>query len=76
MSFNGYRTKPKTELSEYQKRIEAIDNVILCVAEAEKMVKDIGRSLYPALAVDKKPRRNRTTRRVVAWNSRRTSPRR
>lgn len=72
MSFNGYRSESKSELSPYQKRIEAIDNVILCVAEAEKMVGDIGRSLYPALAIEKKPRRNRTSRRIVAWSARRT----
>ncbi len=76
MSFNGYRSESKSELSPYQKRIETIDNVILCVAEAEKMVKDIGRSLYPALAVDKKPRRSRTSRRIVAWSVRRTPERR
>lgn len=76
MSFNGYRTETKSELTPYQKRIEAVDNVILCVAEAEKMVRDIGRSLYPALAVDKKPRRKRYSRRIVAWSARRTPPRR
>jgi len=47
MNFNGFTTKPDTELSEYQKKIEAIDNVILCVAEAERMLADIGRSLIP-----------------------------
>ncbi|MFH1117244.1 MAG: hypothetical protein V1792_25275 [Pseudomonadota bacterium] len=42
---NGFRPKSDRELSDYQKRIEAIDNVILCVAEAEKMFRDIGMSL-------------------------------
>ena len=43
---NGYRQKKSgEELTEYQRRIEAIDNVILCVAEAEKMFREIGMSL-------------------------------
>ena len=37
--------KSNSEFSDYQKRIEATDNVILCVAEAEKMVNGIGKSL-------------------------------
>ncbi len=37
--------KSDSEFSDYQKKIEAIDNVILCVAEAERMVNEIGRSL-------------------------------
>jgi hypothetical protein len=47
MNLNGYTIKSDTELSEYQKRIESMDNVILCVAEAERMLADIGRSLAP-----------------------------
>ena len=47
MDLNGYTIKSDTELSEYQKKIESIDNVILCVAEAERMLADIGRSLIP-----------------------------
>ena len=42
---NGYRPKSDKEFSDYQKRIEAIDNVILCVAEAEKMFREVGMSL-------------------------------
>ncbi len=34
-----------SKLSEYQKKIESIDNVILCVAEAERMIARIGMSL-------------------------------
>jgi hypothetical protein len=37
--------KSNAEFSDYQKKIEAMDNVILCVAEAERMVQEIGRSL-------------------------------
>jgi hypothetical protein len=47
MNLNGFTIKSDTELSEYQKKIETIDNVILCVAEAERMLADIGRSLAP-----------------------------
>jgi hypothetical protein len=43
---NGYRQKTSNEeLTEYQRRIESIDNVILCVAEAEKMFREVGMSL-------------------------------
>lgn len=43
---NDYRPeKSDAELTDYQRRIEAIDNVILCVAEAEKMFREIGMSL-------------------------------
>ena len=35
----------ESESSDYKKEIEATDNVILCVAKAERMVREIGRSL-------------------------------
>lgn len=44
MNPNGYRLRPKTEASEYQKRIDQIDTVILCMAEAEKLVANLGKS--------------------------------
>jgi hypothetical protein len=47
MNFNGNKILSDTELSEYQKKIESIDNVILCVAEAERMLIKIGKSLVP-----------------------------
>jgi hypothetical protein len=47
MAYNGLKTGTTRELSEYQKRIEAIDNVILCVAEVERMISDIGNNLLP-----------------------------
>ncbi len=47
MNLNGFTIKSDTELSEYQKKIETIDNVILCVAEAERMLAEIGKSLMP-----------------------------
>jgi hypothetical protein len=37
------------ELSDYQKRLESIDNVILCIAEAERYVLDLGKSLVDDL---------------------------
>ncbi|MCA1959240.1 MAG: hypothetical protein LDL33_00485 [Desulfomonile sp.] len=37
--------KGESEFSDYQKEIEATDNVILCVAKAEKMIRAIGASL-------------------------------
>jgi hypothetical protein len=47
MNFNGNKILSDTELSEYQKKIESIDNVILCVAEAERMLIKIGKSFVP-----------------------------
>lgn len=32
-------------LTPFQKRVEAIETVILCVAEVEKMVRDMGKSM-------------------------------
>jgi hypothetical protein len=40
-----WSAKSDSELSAYKKEIEAVDNVILCVAKAERMVREIGRSL-------------------------------
>ncbi len=37
-----------TKLTPYQKRIEKIESVILCVAAAEKLVDEIGDSMIPA----------------------------
>ena len=56
MNLNGYTIKSDTELTEYQKKIESIDNVILCVAEAERMLSDIGRSLIPQRRHLEKPK--------------------
>lgn len=47
MSCNGFRSRGSREQSEFQKRVEAIDNVMLCVAEVEKMIRDIGRDMLP-----------------------------
>lgn len=51
-----YKLKPDSEHTEYQKRLDSIDNVILCMAEAERMVSEIGRHLVKDLDIDvKKP---------------------
>jgi hypothetical protein len=70
MAGNGYRVKTDAEMSPYQKRIETIDNVILCVAEAENMVAEIGKSLFPGLEkkLVLKPRKKVS---VFPWTGRR-----
>jgi hypothetical protein len=69
MAGNGYRVKTDSEMSPYQKRIETMDNVILCVAEAEKMVREIGQSLFPGLErkLVLKPRKKAS---VFPWTGR------
>ncbi len=59
MHTNGTRPRTNSELTEYQKRIESMDNVILCVAEAEHMIKAIGRDMVRELPQTEK----RVTRR-------------
>lgn len=55
MPNNGYRVRSNAELSPYQKRIEAIENVILCVAEAERMVALVGKQ-PPVASEEAKPK--------------------
>lgn len=50
--------KPGSKLTEYQKRIAATENVILCVAQAEKMVDEIGLSLLITDGADPEPRQD------------------
>jgi hypothetical protein len=73
MGFNGYTIKPASEFSEYQKKIETIDNVILCVAEAEIMLREIGASLVPdnigTLCNNKKRRKPVSSRRIGRINA-------
>jgi hypothetical protein len=65
---NGYRTKTKAELSDYQKRIELIDNVILCVAEAERMISEIGRNIAPdGTLLQSRPDNSLRGRRKRTW---------
>ena len=63
MISNGPRTRTNAELTEYQKRIESMDNVILCVSEAERMINEIGQDLIRDLPkIEKLTRRGRTKR--------------
>jgi hypothetical protein len=70
MYTNGYKMKQNQELSPYQKRIEGIDNVILCVAEAERMLTQIGNSLVSDLDATKKHVDNCVQRRKFSWRGR------
>ncbi len=70
MAFNGYTTKPVSEFSEYQKKIESIDNVILCVAEAENMLNQIGASLMPDLAIIESTKKRRHKPAKLPWAGR------
>ena len=58
--------KPDSELSDYQKEIESTENVILCVAKAERMVWEIGKSLISE--------ETETNERSKFVENRRTSP--
>ena len=66
--------RSNTELSEYQKRIEDIDTVILCVAEAERMVEEIGRSLISDRKVSGKPACDCPKRLKFTWGPSRVGP--
>ncbi|MDQ1238337.1 MAG: hypothetical protein QG577_522 [Thermodesulfobacteriota bacterium] len=45
MNSNGLKLGKGGEASEYQKRIDRIDTVILCMAEVEKMIGELGKDL-------------------------------
>lgn len=66
--------RSNAELSEYQKRIEAIDNVILCVAEAERMVKEVGASHLSDFEVSARPVADAPKKCKFAWGASRTAP--
>ncbi len=70
MYTNGCKMKQNSELSPYQKRIEGIDNVILCVAEAERMLTQIGKSLVSDLDAPKKYVDNCAKPRKFSWRGR------
>jgi len=70
MYTNGYKMKQNSELSPYQKKIEDIDNVILCVAEAERMLAQIGASLVSESETSNKQVNNSVKRPKFAWRSR------
>jgi hypothetical protein len=66
--------KSNAELSDYQKRIENIDTVILCVAEAERMVDEIGTSLASDCEPSRKPACDCPKRLKFSWGPSRTGP--
>jgi len=66
--------KSNPELSEYQKRIEAIDNVILCVAEAEHMVREIGKSLLSDVEIKGKTSAETPKGPKFLWGASRSAP--
>lgn len=55
MSFSEFGTKKESEMSPYQKRVQEIDTSILCVAEAEKMIREIGSDLVTEIDMHQKP---------------------
>ncbi|MDR3603282.1 MAG: hypothetical protein ACLPVO_04635 [Desulfomonilaceae bacterium] len=54
MSFTEFGMKKESEMSPYQKRVQEIDTPILCVAEAEKMIREIGLDLVADMDIPKK----------------------
>jgi hypothetical protein len=70
MNVNGYKVKRNSELSPYQKKVEGIDNVILCVAEAERMLTEIGTSLVAEVEAPGKSTENHQKRRKFSWRGR------
>lgn len=66
--------RSNTELSEYQKRIEKIDTVILCVAEAERMVGEVGKDLASPCEASDKPPCDAPKRLKFAWGPSRIGP--
>ncbi|MFH0960511.1 MAG: hypothetical protein V1897_17625 [Pseudomonadota bacterium] len=55
MPYSEFRTIKESEMTEYQKRIQEMDNAILCIAEAEKMIREIGADLVVDMDIPKKP---------------------
>jgi hypothetical protein len=59
--------KSDAELSAYQRKLESIDNVILCVAEAERMIAEIGKSLVDDIEQYKDYVLKKRRRRSCGW---------
>ncbi|MGC8659867.1 MAG: hypothetical protein ACP5U1_12420 [Desulfomonilaceae bacterium] len=55
MSFTEFVAKKESEMSPYEKRVQEIDTPILCVAEAEKMIREIGQDLVADMDIPRKP---------------------
>ena len=66
--------KSNSEFSDYQKKIEAIDNVILCVAEAERMVNEIGRSLISEILPTRESGLDQSKSGRLSWGAFRPGP--
>ncbi len=45
MPISDFGLKADSKISDYQKAVDNIENVILCMAEAERMVQEIGRNM-------------------------------
>ena len=71
MLLNGLKRGSGAEPSPYQKRIEAMDNVILCVAEAERMINDIGKSLVEEVEMIPRRTQDRGRGKKFVWTGRR-----
>ncbi len=56
MMSNSHKMRANAELSPFQKRIESIDNPILCVSEVEKMIDDIGQDLASEITITYRPK--------------------
>lgn len=65
---NGFKMKSDAEQSPYQRRLEEIDNVILCVAEAERLVANIGKSLVTDMDKYLKPANAKKTKKIFSRN--------
>lgn len=61
--------KSNAELSPYQKRIESIDNPILCVSEVEKMINEIGQDLAFDIEISPPPKSRWMKSRIVLFFS-------
>jgi hypothetical protein len=78
MNSNGLKLRKGGEASEYQKRIDRIDTVILCMAEVEKMIGELGKdllindkeSVQPTIA-SRDPKRPAWEGMVCPWIQRR-----
>lgn len=74
MNSNGFKLRRGGEATEFQKRIDKIDTVILCMAEVERMIRNLGREL--TTNIGDSPRANVRFRdyRRPAWEGIACSP--
>ncbi len=67
MYYNGNKMRSDSELSDYQKKLDSIDNVILCVAEAEHFIKTLGHLLVTETNIDDRWTRKNLRKRKSPW---------